>query len=106
MGGCVWKVFVCYGCPAIEGCEAVTINKRCEIHIDSTLEDSRTVAVFGHELVHALLTHANSEMMTAVFGCESSDVTEAGERAAVYLGPQLVEGLQRAGLLKLPRIPK
>jgi hypothetical protein len=104
--GCVWSFFLCHACSAIEGCEGVTVNKRCEIHIDSSLEDSRIVAVLGHEFVHALLTHANNEMIVGLFGCADTDVTAAQERVAVYLGPQLMDGLQRAGILKLPKMPK
>jgi hypothetical protein len=103
----VWRVFVCDSdCPQLAENEGVTVHRRSEVHIDGSMECSRIVAVLGHELVHVCFTHANAEAQASIFGCHASDIDAANERIAVYMGPQLMEGLQRAGLLKLPRLPR
>lgn len=105
----IWRVYLGYPdeCPQLDGHEGVTVHRECVIYIDRTLEPSRIVGVLGHELIHAALTNLNLEASAALYGCEESEeaTRKAEERVAVAIGANLIDALQRAGLLKLPKLP-
>jgi hypothetical protein len=108
MASSVWDVFVCDAtdCPWLNGAEGMTVHATSTIHLSSSMESSRLVSVLGHELVHVCFSHMNEEARTGVIGCEASESTKAEERLAVFIGPNFVDGLQRAGFLKLPKVPR
>ena len=108
IGGNIWRVFLADpdDCPILSGCEGITVHRKSAIYLDQELEDSRLISVLGHEIVHALFANSNEEMTTAIFGCQGSDIIAAEERVAVYVGSVFLDGLQRAGFLKLPRRPR
>jgi hypothetical protein len=108
MGAQVWSIYIAHPdeCDAIEENDGVTLNARTEILLRSTLEPSRLVAVLGHELVHACFTNAGDDLIAAIFGCTTEEIGRAEERLAAYMGPQIIDALQRSGVLRLPKLPR
>lgn len=107
IGAIIWRVYLAPDdSPCLDGLEGCTAHKSSSIFLDEDLEDSRLVAVLAHELVHACFSTSNEEHTAGVLGCEKTDVDAAEERVSVALGDKLIDGLQRAGLLRLPRRPR
>jgi hypothetical protein len=87
----------------LDEAEGVTVASRARVYINELLPYTRQVATFGHELVHVTFSTANKELVAAVLGCPVEQVTEAEERVAAFIGPQLGSIILSGNMMRLPK---
>lgn len=104
INGDTWQVFrVSRSSLMTLDTEGLCVHQERQILISDSVIVERFYSILGHEIIHAMLSESNAELVASVLGCEKEGAHDCEEAVAAFLGPKLgriLESFDPLGLFR------